>query len=189
MATPLRLLPGAFTVERYQRLGELGIFDEDDRVELLDGQIVAMSPIGHAHWMVVFRLTNILARVVSPTIWISSQSSLPLSDHSEPEPDIVVFRTAQGFSGQWLPTAKDVVLVVEVSDTSVQRDRDIKIPQYAREGIPEAWLVDVNTSTVTCYRHPLPHGYAEAVLIGKGEMLRSIQIPRIELNVDEILGH
>lgn len=184
------LLPGPFTVEMYHRLGELGIFDEDDRVELLDGQIVEMTPIGRPHWRTVHRLTNLLARRIPAEMSVSSQSSLLLSDRWEPQPDLAVVRNPEESARDWIATARDTVLVIEVCDTSLERDRDIKIPRYAREGIAEAWLVDVNSDTITCYRNPLPGGpggYANAVVVRRGETLRPVQIPSFEITADEIL--
>ena len=183
-----RLLPGPFTVEMYHKLGELGVFDEDDRVELLDGQIVEMTPIGQAHWMTVFRLSNLLMRHSTSHVGVSTQSSLVLSERWEPEPDIAVLRRLEGFGGAWLPAARDVILVIEVADTSLERDRDIKIPRYAYEGIAEAWLIDVHAETVTCYRGPTPEGYAEAVVVKRGETLRPTQWPSVAISVDEVFG-
>jgi len=182
------LLPGPFTVETYHKLGELGIFAEDDRVELLDGQIVQMTPIGHAHWMAVFRLSNLLARKTTPDVGISTQSSLVLSDRWEPEPDIAVLRRPEGYGGHWVPAARDVVLVIEVADTSLDRDRDLKIPRYAHAGIAEAWLVDVNAHTITCYRDPRADGYADVVVVRRGGTLRPLQLPDVEISAEQVLG-
>ena len=188
MAPALRLLPGAFTVEMYHKLGELGILDEDDRVELLNGQIVEMTPIGRTHWMTVFRLSNLLTRRTSPDIGVSAQSSIVLGERWEPEPDIAVLQRPGGDERDWVPGARDVLLIIEVADTSLERDRDIKIPGYAHERIPEAWLVDVNAATITCYREPRPDGYAEARTLQRGETLQPSRLPGLEITVDEVLG-
>src|SRR2546425_7864214 len=182
------LLPGPFTVEMYHKLGELGIFDEDDRVELLDGQIVEMSPIGAAHAACVYRLTNLLARRTSGDVGVSVQNPVLLDPRWEPQPDIALLRRSGGFHGEWVATARDVVLVIEVADSSLERDRDVKIPRYAHEGIAEAWLVDLNDDRIACYRDPRPNGYAETRNVKRGERLRVEQVPDIEITADEILG-
>ena len=182
------LLPGPFTVEMYHKLGELGIFDEDDRVELLDGQIVEMSPIGAAHAACVYRLTNLLARRTSGDVGVSVQNPVLLDPRWEPQPDIALLRRSGGFHGEWVATARDVVLVIEVADSSLERDRDLKIPRYAHEGIAEAWLVDLNNDRITCYRDPRPNGYTETRIVKRGERLRVEQVPDLEITAEQILG-
>src|SRR6266702_7232453 len=117
MAPPV--LPGPFTVDAYHRLAELGVFDEDDRVELLDGQIVAMTPIGGAHAACVIRLNNLLARRSRTDTAVSTQNPVVLSERWEPQPDIAVLRRPGGLGGAWLPGPQDVLLVIEVADTSL----------------------------------------------------------------------
>jgi len=182
------LLPGPFTVEMYHKLGELGIFDEDDRVELLDGQIVEMSPIGAAHAACVYRLTNLLARRTSGDVGVSVQNPVLLDPRWEPQPDIALLRRSGGFHGEWVATARDVVLVIEVADSSLERDRDVKIPRYAHEGIAEAWLVDLNNDRITCHRDPRPNGYTETRIVKRGERLRVEQVPDLEITAEQILG-
>ena len=109
------LLPGPFTVEMYHKLGELGVFSEDDRVELLDGQIVEMSPIGRAHAACVTRLNHLLSRRSSADIAVSVQNPIALAQRWEPQPDIVVVRRPGGFAGAWHPTPQDSLLVIEVA--------------------------------------------------------------------------
>jgi Uma2 family endonuclease len=182
------LLPGPFTVEMYHKLGELGIFDEDDRVELLDGQIVEMSPIGDAHAACVFRLTNLLARRTGGDVGVSTQNPVVLDPRWEPQPDIAIVRRPAGFGGAWRPSAQDVVLVIEVADSSLERDREVKIPHYARTGIPEAWLIDVEGDVITRYRAPGPDGYDEIAAVTRGMLLRPVSLPELAISADEILG-
>ena len=182
------LLPGPFTVEMYHKLGVMGVFHEDDRVELLNGQIVDMTPIGNAHARCVFRLTNLFARYSTSEMGVSTQNPLVLDRLWEPQPDIALLRRPGGFHGEWVVTARDVALVIEVADSSLERDRDVKIPRYAHEGIVEAWLVDLNNDTITCYRDPRSNGYTETRIVKRGERLRVEQVPSIEITADEILG-
>src|SRR3989449_6211789 len=111
----VRLLPGPFTVDAYHRLAELGILDEDDRVELLDGQIVAMTPIGGAHAACVIRLNDLLSRRSGSDTSVSVQNPVVLAERWEPQPDLAVLRRAGGLSGAWLPSPEDVLLVIEVA--------------------------------------------------------------------------
>jgi len=186
MAIPL--LQGPFTVEAYHRLGELGIFDEDDRVELLHGQIVEMTPIGGRHAACVNRVSNLLTRRSSHDVIVSVQNPVVLADRSEPHPDVAVIRRSGGLAGAWLPHARDVLLVIEVADTSLERDRDVKLPLYAAAGIPEGWLVDLGGDAIRVNREPAPDGYRETRTVTRGETLRPLGLPDVAIAADEILG-
>jgi Uma2 family endonuclease len=184
----LRLLPGPFTVDAYHRLAELGVLDEDDRVELLDGQIVAMTPIGGAHAACVIRLNALLSRRAGNDICVSVQNPVVLAERWEPQPDLAVLRRAAGLSGAWLPSPEDVLLVIEVADTSLERDRDVKIPRYAAAGIPEAWLVDLAGNAISVYRGPGPDGYGDIITVSRGEILRPLLVPGVAIPVADVLG-
>src|SRR6266511_1276644 len=184
----VRLLPGPFTVDAYHRLAELGILDEDDRVELLDGQIVEMTPIGGAHAACVIRLNNLLARRAGGDTSVSMQNPVVLAERWEPQPDIAVLRRLGGLAGAWLPSPRDVLLVIAVADTSLERDRDVKIPRYAAAGIPEAWLVDLATDAGSMYRAPGLGGYGDVITVPRGETLRPLLLPGVSITAVEILG-
>lgn len=184
----VRLLRGPFTVDAYHRLGELGIFDEDDRVELLDGQIVEMTPIGGRHVACVVRLTDLLSRRLGSDTSVSVQNPVVLADRSEPQPDIAVLRRADGLSGAWLPSPQDVLLVIEVADTSLEHDRDVKVPLYASAGIPEVWLVDLPGDQIKVYRDPGPDGYRDVRTVTRGGTLTPLALPAVELRANEILS-
>ena len=183
-----RLLPGPFTVDSYHRLAELGILDEDDRVELLDGQIVEMTPIGGAHAACVIRLTNLLARRAPQDTSVSMQNPVVLAERWEPQPDVALLRRPDGYAGAWLPGPRDILLVIEVADTSLERDRDVKIPRYAAAGIAEAWLVDLVADAITVYRGPGPDGYGDVITVPRGETLRPLLLPGVSITAVEILG-
>lgn len=183
-----RLLPGAFTVDEYHRLGELGIFDEDDRVELLDGQIVEMTPIGAAHAACVLRLNHLLSHRAGEDIAVSMQNPVVLARRWEPQPDIAVLRRAGGFGGAWLPGPEHVLLVIEVADSSLERDRDVKMPAYAAAGIREAWLVDLANDTIRVCREPGSDGYRDIVTVTRGDVLQPLQLPGVAIEAGEILG-
>jgi Uma2 family endonuclease len=176
-----------FTVDEYHRMGEAGIFHEDDRVELLDGQIVEMTPIGPRHAGCVNRLTGLFASVAG-RVTLSIQNPLVLDRHQEPQPDFAMLRhRADGYRARH-PGPADVLLVVEVGDTSVASDRLSKIPLYAAVGIPEAWLVDLPADTVEVYRQPQAGRYADVRTAQRGETITAAQFPDVTLRVDEILG-
>ena len=187
MPMALHLLPGPFTREVYHRLAELGVLDEDDRVELLDGQIVEMTPIGGAHAACVNRLTALLSRRLGTDTCVSVQNPVVLAERWEPQPDLAVLRRAGGFAGAWLPSSEGVLLVVEVADTALERDRDVKIPRYAASGIPEAWLVDLAAAAISVYRGPGPKGYCSVVTVSRGETLRPLLLPGAAITAAEIL--
>jgi Uma2 family endonuclease len=184
----LPVFKGPFTLDAYHRLGELGVLDEDDRVELLDGQIVEMTPIGAAHAACVNRLNALLSRLLGSDTCVSVQNPVVLAERWEPHPDLAVLHRAGGLSGAWLPGPQDVLLVIEVADTSLERDRDVKIPRYAAAGIPEAWLVDLVGDSITVCRGPGPDGYREIGTVTRGDTLQPLRLPGVALSADEILG-
>jgi len=165
-----------------------GILDEDDRVELLDGQIVEMTPIGGRHSACVYRLSNLLSRRMGANTGVSTQNPVVLAERWEPQPDLAVLRRPPGASGAWLPEARDVLLVIEVADTSLERDRDLKIPRYAAAGIPEAWLVDLDGDAIKVCREPGPEGYRDVGTVTRGATLRPLLLPEAAITADEILG-
>lgn len=152
---------------------ETGILTEDDRVELLDGRLIAMSPIGPDHLHCVNRLNQLLSRRVyareSPAAWISVQNPIQISDASEPEPDLTLLRPDA--SQDNTPRPEDVLLVVEVADSTADYDRTVKQPRYARAGIPVFWLVDLGTESVDVASDPAGDAYAERRRYGRGDTL------------------
>src|SRR5262249_48453126 len=150
-----------FTVADYHRMAEAGILDEDDRVELIEGEIVDMTPIGRRHQARVDHLAELFFRGLAEKVIIRVQGSIRLSDLSEPEPDLVLLRRRADFYADADAGPADVLLIVEVADTSLPHDRDVKVPLYARAGIPEVWLVDLNGESVGVHREPGPQGYRE----------------------------
>src|SRR5437867_6682360 len=137
------LLKGPFTVDHYHRLAELGILDEDERVELLDGQIVEMSPIGPRHAGCVKGLVRLLYRKLGDAVFLGVQDPISLGPRSEPQPDIAVLKPRSDAYRDAHPRPGDILLVIEVAETSVESDRDVKLALYAGAGVPEAWLVDL----------------------------------------------
>ncbi len=150
-----------FTVAEYHRMAEVGIFAPDERVELLDGQIIPMSPIGSQHAAHVDRLTQFFVQECAHMAIVRVQSPIRLGQHSEPEPDIALLRPRADYYAEAHPTAADVYLVVEVADSSLAYDQQQKVPRYAAAGIAEVWVLDVLAARLTVYRQPGAAGYGQ----------------------------
>lgn len=174
-----------FTVDEYYRMAEVGILGPDERVELLEGEIVPMNPIGSPHAWCVKRIVAIFAPR-SGQILLSVQDPLRLDGHSEPEPDVVLLRPDVPQNRH--PQPEDVLLVIEVADSSLVRDRQTKAPLYARFNIPEYWIVDLTTQRVEVYRDPSPAGYRSVRLIGRGDTVNPLFAPDLIVDVATILG-
>ena len=177
-----------FTVEDFARLGEAGIFTEDDRVELIDGEIRDMTPIGQLHAWIVNRLARRLFKLLDDRAYVSVQNPLRLDGHTEPQPDLVVARGGEDDYADRHLEAADVLLVIEVADSSLRDDRAEKMPRYARSGIPEAWLVDVAGGTITVYTVPGVGGYASEQVFRSGAEIVSTTVTGLRVTVDEIFG-
>lgn len=175
----------AFTVEDFERMVEAGIFGEDERVELLGGEIVCMSPIGPRHAWGVKRLVRIFAPL-GDRVTLSVQDPVRLDDGSGPEPDLAVLRP--GISEQRHPRPADILLVVEVADSSVAVDREVKAPLYGRAGVPELWIADLIADRVEVHREPSPAGYRLVRLYLRGEQVSPLFAPDLAVDVDAILG-
>jgi hypothetical protein len=186
MAT--RPQPYRFRVEDYDRMISVGVFGEDDRLELIEGAIVEMAPIGPAHAWCVKRLTRLFSERVAERAVVSVQDPVRLGELSEPQPDLALLRPEAEGRPENHPGPGDVLLVVEVADTTAEADRTVKIPLYARAGIREAWLVDLAAGRVEVYRDPTPEGYREVRTAAPGEALTPETLPDVGIPVGEVLG-
>jgi Uma2 family endonuclease len=177
-----------FSVADYHRMIEVGILDEDDRVELIDGEIVSMSAVGSLHAGTVNRLSDFLFRALSGRAVIAVQNPVQLSDDTEPEPDLAVLLPRDDFYTTAHPLPADVFLLMEVGDSSFLADRQAKIPRYARAGIRESWLVNLEGGVIERYTDPGPNGYREIATLARGQRLASAVIAGLTLDGDQILG-
>ena len=174
-----------FTVDEYRRMAEAGIFTEDDRVELLDGEVVAMAAIGNRHALCVNLCGDIFADA-RPAILISIQNPIILSDFSEPEPDVVLLRRRPGLYADAHPGPEDIVLIIEVADTTLAHDRR-KVVAYGRAGVPESWIVDLKRGRLEVYRRPAGGEYTERRVLGRDDELSPLLLPNLTVRVDAIL--
>lgn len=176
-----------FTVDEFARMGEAGIFTEDDRVELIEGDILEMTPIGPPHAWTVNRLAKLIGSRLEDRAYVSIQNPIRLGRHSEPQPDLVVAQPQDAYARRH-PEPGDVLLVIEVADSSLRYDRLEKVPRYGSAGIPETWLVDVGAGTVTAYTRPGPGGYAAQRALRRGDALAATGLPELVLPVADIFG-
>jgi Uma2 family endonuclease len=182
---PLRRV---FTVDEYERMGNAGIFAPDERVELIDGEVIAMPPIGRPHALCVSRSMWLLVSRLGSRAQVETQNPIHLSDLSEPVPDLMVLRPSPDHYAGGHPTAADVMLLIEVSDTTLAYDQRTKLPVYARESIPEVWIADLVHRVIHVYRDPRPEGYRTTLTFGLGGRLAPLAFPDVDLSVEEILG-
>ncbi len=148
-----------FTTEQYHLMHEAGVFAEGDRLELINGEIAEMSPIGRKHAACVNRLVTLTTKKLGDRIIVSVQNPIRLVDNSEPQPDLAILKLRDDFYEDSLPTPADILLIVEVADSTVTYDREVKMPLYAAAGIPEMWLFDVNRKIIEGYSQPSALGY------------------------------
>lgn len=177
-----------FTVEEYYRMAEAGILKEDDRVELIEGEIIQMSPKGSLHAGCIKRLIKLLNGHIGKNVLLSVQDPVKLDGLSHPEPDIALLKHRNDFYAQGHPTPTDVLLLIEVADTSVNYDRADKVPLYARSGIPEVWLVNLPDEAIEVYARPEKGEYQTQVVLKRGETIVSPTIPGLSFKVENVLG-
>ena len=162
-----------FSVEAYHKLVDAGILKEDEKVELIEGKIITMSPIKSPHAACVERLGYILQRYFGEKAHVRAQNPIVLGTHSEPEPDLAVVVFKEDFYEEGHPIPKDIFIAIEISQSTEKYDRDIKIPLYAKYGIAESWLVNLNKKEIEVYQEPTKKGYTSVIIYGIKDSLRS----------------
>jgi Uma2 family endonuclease len=171
-----------FTVDEYRRMGETGIFHEDDRVELIEGEIIEMSPIGSPHSGATIRIHKRLEQTVGERALVSSQNPVILDEFSEPQPDIALLRPRSDYYSKSHPGPEDVLLLIEVAESSLHYDREVKLPLYARYAIPAVWLVDLQNRQLLMFSQPAETGYRAKEI---GDVGHPIALPDLDdLSVD-----
>jgi Uma2 family endonuclease len=176
------------SVEDYHKLGEVGILDEDSRVELIEGELIEMAPIGGPHMGVVNRLTRLLVLAVGDLGVVSVQNPVRLSLHSEPQPDFAILKLRAGDAAFAVPGVEDVLLLIEVADTTLAYDRGTKLALYARSGITETWIVNVPLQCIEIYREPTSEGYKQRMDVERQGRATPLALTTVSLAVAEIFG-
>jgi Uma2 family endonuclease len=177
-----------FSVEEFNKLGEAGIFDEDDRVELLDGEIIVMSPIGTQHAGTTMRVHWGLQQKLGNRVLFNLQNPAVLDEYSEPLPDITLLRPKRDFYTSGHPTPKDILLLIEVSDTTLGYDRGRKLRKYAERDISEVWIVNVRGRVIEQFREPTIGNYTVSRVCRKGEEISIQAFPEVTFRVEELIG-
>jgi Uma2 family endonuclease len=176
-----------FTISEWHKMGKYNIFEPHARMELIEGEIIDMAPIGPSHGGRVKRLNHLFSRQLGDSAIIGVQDPIQIRDDSEPEPDLAILRPEPNFYTERHPKPDDILLLIEVSDTTINYDRDKKVPLYANNGIVEFWLVDLGEETIEIYLEPHPQGYAQKRIAKSGEILVPSQLPQVTMAVSDIL--
>jgi Uma2 family endonuclease len=177
-----------FTVDEFMQLAERGILGEEDRVELINGEIIEMAAIGPPHAGCVNRTTRLIDRRLGDSVVLAGQNPVITSHYYMPQPDIAVLRPREDFYDRSHPTPDDILLLIEVSDTTLQFDRKVKLPQYAQAGIPEVWIIDLNGKRIERYSEPVDGTYRVVRRLRRGQTITSTILPALSLPVGDIIG-
>ena len=186
MAAQVERLRRPFTVDEYHRMADAGIFGPEERVELIDGEIIQMSPIGPGHAGCVINLNRLLITRLGDRAVVSPQNPVVIRPRSEPQPDMLVLRPRDISYSRAHPTPEDVLLAIEVADTTARFDRIVKARLYARSRIAEYWLIDVGGRSVEVFRSPAGDAYTDVKDLGAGSCVAPLAFPDIELAVDDL---
>lgn len=173
-------------VDAYHKMIRAGIFDEDDRVELIDGELRAMPPIKPDHAGKNNRLNRLLSLRAGDAALVSVQNPLTIRPRSEPEPDLMLLRPRDDFYEGANPTPADTLLVIEICDSSLRYDREVKVPLYAANGVPEVWLIDLQQQRLELYREPVSDGYRVLLRPEPSESVAPLLLPSLRIGVNEI---
>ena len=188
MIMSVQIQKHCFSVDDYYRMADAGVFPRDARVELIEGEVIEMSPIGNRHAACVDRLNALLNRSLQHKAIVRVQGPIRLNDFSEPQPDIALLKPRADFYSNSHPTPADVLLIIEVADTSVEYDRRVKLPLYARAGIPQMWLMVLPKDIIEVHSQPVNGKYQKIQRLKRGRTLVSPTVPGLSFKVDDLLG-
>jgi Uma2 family endonuclease len=177
-----------FSVDEYYRMAEAGILTPDDRVELIDGEIIEMSPVGNRHIACVHRANTFFAQAFGQLAVVSNQTPLRLSKYTEPVPDVIVLKPVPDFYASRECRPDDVLFLVEVSDTTLRYDRNIKLPRYAAAGVVEVWIEDLANNLLLVFRNPAGKGFQTSLVLHPGDSITPLAFPEVTFKVDDLLG-
>ena len=176
------------SADKFERMGQTGILGPEPRVELIEGEMIEMAPIGSRHAAAVNLLAAHFFRAVGNAALVWTQSPLRLSDDSEPQPDLMLLRPNADHYRSAHPRPEDVLLLIEVADTSLAFDRDTKLPLYARHGVPEVWILDLDAKRLDVYREPRAGTYHRKLERREGESIAPVRLPIATLQVGAVFA-
>lgn len=189
MGEALELERIKWRVADFHKMGEAVILAADERVELIEGEIIRMAPIGRLHAWAVDRLGALFVLGARDRAHVSIQNPLVLSDHDEPQPDLMLLRPPASRYKTEPPRSEDVLLLVEIADTTLARDLDIKLPLHARSGVPELWVFDLSGARLLAFSDAHPGGtYAQQREFGRSDRVAPGALPDLQIVLAEILG-
>jgi hypothetical protein len=177
-----------FSVDEYDRMAEVGILSEDDRVELIEGEILEMSPIGWRHIACTDRANMLLAPSLLGKAVVRIQGPIRLSDNTKPQPDVILLSPREDFYAVGGPVTRDALLVIEVADSSIRYDRGPKLAIYAKYGVQEVWIEDLNTDTLLVFRDRHSKGYKTSLVLQPGDSVSPLAFPELDIPVSALLG-
>ncbi|HAC66251.1 MAG TPA: Uma2 family endonuclease [Cyanothece sp. UBA12306] len=179
-----------FTINQYHQMVNVGILTPQDRVELIQGEIIEMSPIGLKHAACVNLLANLFPQKLGTQIIVSVQNPIQLNDYSEPQSDVVLLKPLPDFYGLEIAKSKDIYLLIEVADTTIttiKYDKEVKLPLYAVSSIPEVWIIDLNSQCVEVYLQPHQNMYQNYSKFNPGQKLSCLNFPNLNIDVNDLL--
>lgn len=176
------------TITDYYRMGDAGILHEKDRVELIEGELIDMAPIGSNHAGIIAQLSSLLSVLVVGKAVVWSQNPLHLNDHSVPQPDIMLLKPRSDFYKRALPKPADVLVLIEVADSSLAYDRNTKLPLYARNGIQEFWVVDLNAKFVERYSNPNQTGYGHKETLAENQSICPLELQEVKIDLVQLFS-
>jgi Uma2 family endonuclease len=177
-----------FTVDEYYKMSEVGILRADIRTELINGEIIEMSPMGSRHASAVSRLNEFLVPLLKGKAQLRPQLPLRLNDYNEPEPDLCFVKPRLDYYGRKHPGSSDTLLAIEVSDSSLRYDRDVKSGVYSTARMQEFWIVHLKGDVLLVFRDPSKGAYKTSLTLHRGESVKSLAFPEIEITVSDLLG-
>ena len=177
-----------FTVDDYYKMVDAGILTEDDRVELIEGEIIQMSSMGSPHAAVITHVNDVFVPLFQGKALLRPQLPLRLNEFNEPEPDIVLLEPRRDFYSSGHPGPADVFLVIEIADSSLRYDRGVKLPIYAATRVPEVWIADLQGAELLVFRDPSRRRYTTHLKFRRGESVSCLAFPDIRIAVDDLLA-
>lgn len=175
-----------FSVDEYHKLAEKGILPEGDNVELIDGEIIKMAPIGSRHAAFVDFISELFRSLINKKVIIRVQNPVYIDDFSEPEPDIAIVKFRKDFYIKSHPRFEDILLIIEVAESSIEYDREIKLPKYAKALIAEVWILIIPESRLEVYRNPINGKYREVLILNKTDKISPLSFKNIKIAVEDL---